>query len=215
MRSHPGAIARPNSQRNDNRTATRNSGKQTPPPPPPPNPKKNSFLYPLFLFLFSSIFFWFLVFIFFLFLLILYINSLRPCVCPSDMTILRFNSPAEPACIFYGRTGSAGELKCKGRFSSPTLLLLLLRRLPSGQPDLARHPPRRATNRLDTLWGLGNFRIWISGHGFQDLGSQLWGLGNFRIWFSGHGFQDLGSQLWGLDFHTCGFQDRNLNTFKM
>jgi hypothetical protein len=25
----------------------------------------------------------------------------------------------------------------------------------------------------------------------------------------------LGSQLWGLDFHTCGFQDRNLNTFKM
>jgi peptidoglycan hydrolase-like protein with peptidoglycan-binding domain len=42
---------------------------------------------------------------------------------------------------------------------------------------------------------LGNFRIWFSGYGFQDLGSQLWGLGNFRIWFSGHGFQDLGSQL--------------------
>jgi hypothetical protein len=40
-------------------------------------------------------------------------------------------------------------------------------------------------------------------------------LGNFRIWFSGHGFQDLGSQLWGLDFHTCGFQDRNLKTFRM
>ncbi len=44
----------------------------------------------------------------------------------------------------------------------------------------------------------GTFRIWFSGHGFQDLGSQLWGLGNFRIWFSGHGFRDLGSQLWGL-----------------
>jgi hypothetical protein len=57
---------------------------------------------------------------------------------------------------------------------------------------------------------LGNFRIWFSGHGFQDLGSQLWGLGNFRIWFLGHGFQDLGSQLWGLDFHIRGFQDRNL-----
>ncbi len=65
------------------------------------------------------------------------------------------------------------------------------------------------------------FRTWFSGleistlgpgHGFQDLGSQLWGLGNFRIWFSGHGFQDLGSQLWGLDFHTHGFQDRNLKT---
>jgi hypothetical protein len=24
----------------------------------------------------------------------------------------------------------------------------------------------------------------------------------------------LGSQLWGLDFHTRGFQDRNLKTFK-
>jgi len=40
-------------------------------------------------------------------------------------------------------------------------------------------------------------------------------LGNFKIWFSGHGFQDLGSQHWGLDFHTCGFQDRNLKTFRM
>jgi hypothetical protein len=40
-------------------------------------------------------------------------------------------------------------------------------------------------------WDL-NFGAWeILGHGFQDLGSQLWGLGNFRIWFSGHGFQDL------------------------
>ncbi len=37
--------------------------------------------------------------------------------------------------------------------------------------------------------------------------------GNFRIWFSRHGFRDLGSQLWGLDFHTRGFQDRNLKTF--
>ncbi len=54
----------------------------------------------------------------------------------------------------------------------------------------------------------------ILGYGFQDLGSQLWGLGNFRIWFSRHGFQDLGSQLWGLNFHTRGFQDRNLKTFK-
>jgi hypothetical protein len=25
----------------------------------------------------------------------------------------------------------------------------------------------------------------------------------------------LGSQLWGLDFHTRGFQDRNLKTFRM
>jgi hypothetical protein len=46
------------------------------------------------------------------------------------------------------------------------------------------------------------------------LGSQFWGLGNFRIWFSRHGFQDLGSQLWGLDFHTHGFQDQNLKTFR-
>jgi hypothetical protein len=40
-------------------------------------------------------------------------------------------------------------------------------------------------------------------------------LGNFRIWFSGHGFQDLGSQLWGLDFHTRSFQDQNLKIFRM
>jgi hypothetical protein len=59
-----------------------------------------------------------------------------------------------------------------------------------------------------------NFRIWFLGHGFSDLGSQLWGLGNFRIWFSRHGFRDLGSQLWGLNFHTRGFQDRNLKTFR-
>jgi hypothetical protein len=25
----------------------------------------------------------------------------------------------------------------------------------------------------------------------------------------------LGSQLWGLDFHTHGFQDQNLKTFRM
>jgi hypothetical protein len=37
---------------------------------------------------------------------------------------------------------------------------------------------------------------------------------NFRIWFSGHGFPDLGSQLWGLIFHTRGFQDRKLKTFR-
>jgi hypothetical protein len=39
---------------------------------------------------------------------------------------------------------------------------------------------------------LGNFRIWFSGHGFQDLGSQLWGLGNFKIWFSRLGISTLG-----------------------
>ncbi len=39
---------------------------------------------------------------------------------------------------------------------------------------------------------LGNFKIWFSGHGFQDLGSQLWGLGNFKIWFSGLGISTLG-----------------------
>jgi hypothetical protein len=79
--------------------------------------------------------------------------------------------------------------------------------------------------------------MWVSktqtwkffGHDFQDVGSLVFGdlefalwvsktqkdLGNFRIWFSEHGFQDLGSQLWGFDFHTRGFQDRNLKTFRM
>jgi len=56
-------------------------------------------------------------------------DYVRPSVRLSDATVLRFNSPAESACIFYGRTDPAGELKCRGRFSSPTLLLL--RRLPS------------------------------------------------------------------------------------
>jgi hypothetical protein len=59
---------------------------------------------------------------------------------------------------------------------------------------------------------LGNFRIWFSGHGFHDLGSQLWGLGNFRIWFSGHGFQDLGSQLWGLGNFRIWFSGLGIST---
>jgi len=54
----------------------------------------------------------------------------------------------------------------------------------------------------------------VQGQTGQDRAARQKDLGNFRIWFSGHGFQDLGSQLWGLDFHTRGFQDRNLKTFK-
>jgi hypothetical protein len=40
---------------------------------------------------------------------ILYINSLSPSVRPSDTTVLRFNSPAEPACIFYRPGQSDGR----------------------------------------------------------------------------------------------------------
>ncbi len=89
------------------------------------------------------------------------------------------------------------------------------------------------------MWdfSFGTYMVWVSktqtwkffGHDFQDVGSSVFGdlefalrvsktqkdLGNFRIWFSGNGFQDLGSQLWGLDFHTRGFQDQNLKTFRM
>ncbi len=75
--------------------------------------------------------------------------------------------------------------------------------------------PRRATDRPGTLWGLGNFRISFSGHGFQDLGSQLWGLGNFRIWFSGHGFRDLGSQLWGLRNFRIWFSGHDFRTWDL
>jgi hypothetical protein len=86
-------------------------------------------------------------------------------------------------------------------------------------------------------FNFGTYTVWVSktqtwkffGHDFQDVGSSVFGdlefalqvsktqkdLGNFRIWFSRHGFQDLGSQLWGLDFHTHGFQDQNLKTFRM
>ncbi len=81
-----------------------------------------------------------------------------------------------------------------------------------------------------TRCGFPKTQTWkFFGHDFRDVGSSVFGdlefalrvsktqkdLGNFRIWFSGHGFQDLGSQLWGLDFHTRGFQDRNLKTFRM
>jgi hypothetical protein len=59
---------------------------------------------------------------------------------------------------------------------------------------------------------LGNFRIWFSRHGFQDLGFQLWGLGNFRIWFSRHGFQDLGFQLWGLGNFRIWFSGLGIST---
>ncbi len=88
------------------------------------------------------------------------------------------------------------------------------------------------------MWdfSFGTYTVWVSktqtwkffGHDFQNVGSSVprdlefalrvsktqKDLGNFRIWFSEHGFQVLGSQLWGLDFHTRGFQDRNLKTFK-
>ncbi len=86
-------------------------------------------------------------------------------------------------------------------------------------------------------FSFGTYMVWVSktqswkffGHDFQDVGSSDFGaleftlwvsktqkdLGNFRIWFSGHGFQNLGSQLWGLDFHTHGFQDRNLKIFRI
>jgi hypothetical protein len=70
----------------------------------------------------------------------------------------------------------------------------------------------RATDRPGTLWSLGNFRIWFSGHGFWDLGSQLWGLGNFRIWFSGHGFQDMVFRTWDLNFGTWMW-DLNFGTW--
>jgi len=66
---------------------------------------------------------------------------------------------------------------------------------------------------------LGNFQD-VGSSVFGDLEFALWvsktqkDLGNFRIWFSGYGFQDLGSQLWSLDFHTRNFQDQNLKTFR-
>jgi hypothetical protein len=54
-----------------------------------------------------------------------------------------------------------------------------------------------------------------SGHGFGGMVFGTWDL-NFRAWkILGYGFPHLGSQLWGLDFHTRGFQDRNLKTFRM
>ncbi len=52
---------------------------------------------------------------------------------------------------------------------------------------------------------------WLQCPSVMELGFQADRAGR---WFSGHGFQDLGSQLWGLDFHTRGFQDRNLKTFR-
>jgi hypothetical protein len=53
----------------------------------------------------------------------------------------------------------------------------------------------------ERLTGPALFGAWeILGYGFQDLGSQLWGLGNFRIWFSEHGFQDMVFKIWDLNF---------------
>jgi hypothetical protein len=47
---------------------------------------------------------------------------------------------------------------------------------------------------------LGNFRIWFSAHGFQDLGSQLW------AWeILGYGFQDMVFRTWDLNFKACIF----------
>jgi hypothetical protein len=60
--------------------------------------------------------------------------------------------------------------------------------------------------------GISTFGAWeILGYGFQDMVFEtwdlnLWGLGNFRIWFSGHGFRDLGSQPLGPGFSHQGFR---------
>ncbi len=73
-------------------------------------------------------------------------------------------------------------------------------------------PRPKPGNFLDMIfrtWDPQFLETWSLHSGFPRP-KKTWG--NFRLWFSGHGFQDLGSQLWGLDFHTRGFQDRNLKT---
>jgi hypothetical protein len=99
--------------------------------------------------------------------------------------------------IFYGRTGPDSRIRKTGfgvRLSDATVLRFNSR---AGQGSSYRQG--RA----------GQGRAAGAGEAKQK------DLGNFRVWFSGHGFQDLGSQLWGLDFHTRGFQDRNLKIFRM
>ncbi len=84
----------------------------------------------------------------------------------SGATVLRFNSPAELSCLTDGQ----------GR-------AVVIDRAGQGRAAGAGQARQK---------DLGNFRIWFSGHGFQDLGSQVWGLGNFRTWFSGLGISTLG-----------------------
>jgi hypothetical protein len=59
----------------------------------------------------------------------------------------------------------------------------------------------------------------ISGHFSESFSSSTMyvrvGQPSKKTWeILGYGFQDLESQLWGLDFHTRGFQDQNLKTFR-
>jgi len=59
------------------------------------------------------------------------------------------------------------------------------------------------------------FRTWFSGREISVLGRTWCGFPGPKTWeILGYGFQDVGSQLWVLDFHTRGFQDRNLRNFR-
>ncbi len=70
-------------------------------------------------------------------------------------------------------------------------------------------PRPKPGNFLDMIfktWDLQFLETWSLHSGFPRP-KKTWEI-------LGYGFQDLGSQLWGLDFHTRGFQDRNLKTFR-
>ncbi len=109
---------------------------------------------------------------------ILYIISRSASVRPSvtrqfRVLIRRRNRPGQSDSENGIRPGQSdfctGNLR--GRFCNPSLC-------PFVRPSVRLSDRQgRATRQKD----LGNFRIWFSRHGFQDLGSQLWGLGNFRI----------------------------------
>jgi len=100
----------------------------------------------------------------------------------------KFNSPGSDSARTVGKRDSDDDKTglhflwqnrfCRGRFSSPTLLLLLLRRLPS-----------------DCL------SVWLAGQGRAGRPGK-----KTMSW-------KPYPKIWGLDFHTRGFQDRNLKTF--
>jgi hypothetical protein len=117
----------------------------------------------------------------------------RDCVRLSDVTVSHFNCPG-PALI-GGRNFPVPSLWAKLRLGHSSA---------ERRPGIA-DVKNGVTGRVRSALSVAELqRTPIEGSYQQSLFGE----------FSGHGFQDLGSQLWSLDFHTRGFQDRNLKTFR-
>ncbi len=106
------------------------------------------------------------------------------------------------------------DVNRRAEFPIPSLWAKLLEEIRLGHSSAERRPgiadvKNGVTSRVRSglsVTELGNFCS--REHPLREV------INNHFSEILGYGFQDLGFQLWGLDFHTRGFQDRNLKTFR-